>query len=313
MSREDLSIVVVEGPSSGGISVHDVLSAQGYTDVRVAPGAQDALKMLEERRADVILADWDGGTMDGLALTDRVRHLDEEQGRHTFVGLIGEEQEVQTLIEAFDRGLDDYLPRPLHEWELAVRVYAAGHSVAVRNDLLEAMRGLRDELERSSTIDSLTGIGNAREMERRLIQFLEVTAARGGATCVGVIQVQGLEELAAEHGEQARDELLRGFATRLRFSVRPLDLVVRLGFNEFGLAQYHAAATEFRAQHFRRILHALNLRPYKTSAGFLGARSAFGLYCVRENDEPMGVADVLQHARAKAEEARLGGCKNVVF
>ena len=62
----DLAIVVVDDTKFGRAVFNSVLSKAGYGDIRVAGSAQEALALMEQRRADVLVADWFMPEMDGL-------------------------------------------------------------------------------------------------------------------------------------------------------------------------------------------------------------------------------------------------------
>ncbi len=62
----DLAIVVVDDTKFGRAVYNSVLSKAGYGDIRVAGSAQEALALMEQRRADVLVADWFMPEMDGL-------------------------------------------------------------------------------------------------------------------------------------------------------------------------------------------------------------------------------------------------------
>jgi CheY-like chemotaxis protein len=60
--------------------------------------AQEALQQLEQRPAEVLLADWVMPEMDGLELTDRVRQIDEEQNHYTCIVLLTARDDIASVI-----------------------------------------------------------------------------------------------------------------------------------------------------------------------------------------------------------------------
>ena len=57
MSVKDLSIIIVDDLQFSRIVVKTALKKAGYNGVRMADSASEALRMLEESPADVVLAD----------------------------------------------------------------------------------------------------------------------------------------------------------------------------------------------------------------------------------------------------------------
>ena len=106
----------------------------------MADCATEALTMIDQQPADVILADWMMPEMDGLELTQCIRQLDEENGTYTAIILFTAHEGIDYLVRAFDQGVDDYLCKPPNPLELAARVNAAARVAALQNDLLETYR-----------------------------------------------------------------------------------------------------------------------------------------------------------------------------
>ena len=161
----DLSIIVVDDMQFSRAVLKQALQKNGYTDLRLAESAQACLKMLDERSADVVLADWVMPEMNGLDLTEAIRHMDEERNRYTSIILFTGREGNEAMQEAFERGIDDYLTKPVDEKELAARVFAAGRIATLQNTLLEtasALSAANAHLEELATTDSLTGLGNRR-------------------------------------------------------------------------------------------------------------------------------------------------------
>lgn len=89
--------------------------------------------------------------------------------------------------------------------------------------------------ERVAHTDPLTGISNARTLER--ILELEVARAQrqGGEVSVAVFDIDGFTELNARAGSRTGDQVLRQVAAVLAESVRLVDTVARTGGDEFVL------------------------------------------------------------------------------
>ena len=69
MRKEDLSIIVVDDLQFSREVVKSGLLKSGYSDVRTACSADEALHVLNERRANVVLADfWMPGMKSDLIL-----------------------------------------------------------------------------------------------------------------------------------------------------------------------------------------------------------------------------------------------------
>lgn len=311
---KNLSIIVVDDMEVSCATIRASLNRAGYADVRLAGDAYQTLNMLGERRADVVLADWVMPSMDGLTLTGRIRQLDEETNRYTAVILFTAKEGVDALVEAFEHGVDDYLTKPLNERELAARVHAAGRIATLQNTLLEttsALTRFNHQLEELATTDPLTGLGNRRYLEGRLGALLLETAARGGSTCCAMIDIDHFKAINDRHGHDVGDEVLRSVATRLRRTVRPTDIVVRMGGEEFAVVM-HYPELRLNAAIFDRILETIHERPVTTGAGPVTITVSMGVCCYTRGT-PGDPESLLKCADEKLYAAKEAGRNRVVY
>lgn len=113
------------------------------------------------------------------------------------------------------------------------------------------------QLARLAAIDPLTGLANRRVLERldvpgaaivcdRIGDGTEVEAAEGElpVAWVAYLDVDRFKCVNDHHGHAAGDLLLRWVANLLRASVRPGDLVIRAGGDEFILVLVGCTITE---------------------------------------------------------------------
>ena len=81
--------------------------------------------------------------------------------------------------------------------------------------------------------DALTGLYNRRYMESHLAALVEQAAARGKPLTALVLDIDYFKAINDTHGHDAGDDVLREFATRIRKSIRGIDLACRYGGEEF--------------------------------------------------------------------------------
>jgi diguanylate cyclase (GGDEF)-like protein len=156
--------------------------------------------------------------------------------------LAGREQE-RRILEAFEKGVDEYLIRPCDPRVLQARVRAALRVVRLDErvqDLLrerEAQLGqltvAKRKLQAAAETDYLTGLKNRRYAMGRLQQ--ELVAARRDARPLAVVMadIDAFKSVNDRHGHDVGDIVLREVARVLHDSVRRTDVVCRLGGEEF--------------------------------------------------------------------------------
>ena len=307
MSSKDLSIIIVDDLQFSRIVVKTALKKAGYNGVRMADSATEALNMIEQKPADVVLADWMMPEMDGLDLTQRIRQGDEEKGTYTAIILFTAHDGVDYLVKAFDHGVDDYLCKPPNPHELAARVNAAARVAALQNDLLETSRQLQQtiqNLEKMALVDELTGAGNQQFLMKNLKAHLLEASTRRGGVCLALVELRELEELATTHGEFIIDEIMISQYRRLRRAVRPTDVVARLENNIFGIIMHHTKIKDYKPAAIERILTMINNRAYKTSVDNLTIIGCIGVYYYSGDGAIISADEMLKRADNKLGQAR---------
>jgi diguanylate cyclase (GGDEF)-like protein/PAS domain S-box-containing protein len=96
-----------------------------------------------------------------------------------------------------------------------------------------AMKLVEQRLEELALVDSLTGLPNRRQFERRLEEALERGCRSGRPMALMFLDVDHFKEINDGSGHGVGDEVLRQFAQRLLGSVRAVDTVARLAGDEF--------------------------------------------------------------------------------
>jgi len=315
MGTHDLSIIVVDDLQFSRIVVKTALKKAGYDGVRMADSASTALKMLEEKPADVVLADWMMPEMDGLELTQKIRQRDEEKGNYTAIILFTAHDEVEYLVKAFDHGVDDFLRKPPVPEELTARVSAAARVATLHNDLLETSKTLQKQITHLKSInvtDTLTGAGNERLLRNELKSHLLEAASRSGGVVLAMVELQELNILIKEHGAFIVAEVLVSLYRRLRRAVRPTDTIARLDNNTFGIIMHHADLKSYKMTAIERIMTGVNKRPFKTKAGNLELTAIIGANYYKGGENIITVDEMMENASRNLSQARRQGSDNVI-
>ncbi|MEX0732534.1 MAG: response regulator [Aquisalimonadaceae bacterium] len=309
---QETSIIIVDDAKFTLEMLRRVLRQTGYSDIRIATTAERALEMVHERMASILLADWLMPEMDGLTLTRQVRQIDEENNHYTYIILLTAREGLDSLAQAFEEGVDDFINKSPDNKELLARINAASRIAHLQNDLLKANRRLRElnrQTDERNSFDLVTGLGNRIYLERQIAALLRHVDARGGGACLCVIRINDYDDFRHMHGDQVTGEVLETAAKRLQQTVRPLDVVARVSESEFGILMHQERADYCHPNAFRRIHQALNLRAFKTSGGFLSVISAIticGLDRQAASVEP-NPTGIVEHLRNHLDDAAKSG------
>jgi len=306
MPNPHLSILVVDDAKFSSVMIGRALARAGYEDIRFANSADAALALIEQRPANVLLADWLMPEMDGLELTAQVRQQDEMSDHYTYIILLTGRDGDDVLNIAFDRGVDDFISKSAMNEQLVPRVYAADRLCGSLQRLMQENRLLTENiasLEKRNQIDPITGLGNMRYLRQKLGDSLRQVESRGGALCYLLI---GLPEIASQrqrYGEQFYQELLRGVARRLQQLVRPLDTLTRLDDSHFALLALVDNPHECSPSSFKRLHEGLNIKAFKTSEGFISLKAGIALVSLDANSLPVDPRLVIERAEPLLADA----------
>ena len=94
-----------------------LLSEEGY-DVVTASSGEEALRILDQSRFDVVMTDLVMPGMDGNDLVHRVKERDSEQEVVVVTGVV----DVKTAVDAMKLGAAEYLIKPFDAKELLTRI-----------------------------------------------------------------------------------------------------------------------------------------------------------------------------------------------
>jgi diguanylate cyclase (GGDEF)-like protein len=221
---------------------------------------EDRLPELAARLSDAVLR-FDGG----LALREWNRAAAELLGLDA--GSIGVRAEDLLGVSLGDLGVDETtLVSRAAVGGLEIAMHRSGNGVtavvsdpgarpegerlavelrATIEELLRARRTIdlqRTELERSATVDPLTGISSRGAIMERL--RVEVAQARRyrHPLALALIDVDGFAEINRLHGQSGGDTILREVALRFRLRVREADAIGRCGSDSFIAIMPHTDA-----------------------------------------------------------------------
>lgn len=124
----------------------------------------------------------------------------------------------------------------------------------------------KNELERISLTDSLTGLANRRHFDACLHREYRRAIRQGSALSLVMIDIDHFKEFNDEYGHPAGDKCLKQVADTLRELIhRPADLVARYGGEEFSVVLPDTADASEVADACRRAVEALEIR-HETSS-----------------------------------------------
>jgi len=167
------------------------------------------------------------GAHDGLMLLSELRASPATAHAAILVAL-PEDAHAQTAI-ALDLGASDVLTLPLDPEETALRLSTQLHRT---REALAHRRKLREGLQLAVT-DALTGLPNRRYGLSHLERAFERALERSEGIAALMLDLDRFKDVNDLYGHAAGDAVLRSVAARLEAHLRPVDLLARIGGEEF--------------------------------------------------------------------------------
>jgi diguanylate cyclase (GGDEF)-like protein len=136
----------------------------------------------------------------------------------------------------------------------------AGHELPAAAPGSEAwLQGLIDSLVDLSSRDALTGLANRRSFEVALAREIDRVARVGEPALLLALDIDHFKQVNDTHGHASGDLVLKAVARALLDCVRPMDMVARVGGEEFAIVMPNcpAAFGEAVAERVRRRVEAM--------------------------------------------------------
>ena len=293
MRKENLSIIVVDDLQFSREVIKSALGKSGFTDVRTAASAEEALYLLNQRRADVVLADFWMPGMNGLEMTDLIRRWDENNDRYTGIILLTAEDTASSIVVAFDRGVDDFISKSANQFELAARVYGTGRNAWQQNEMRERMRSLSSQflrIKQHNLRDPETSLANQAQLELHIEALLEHCHTRGGGLGLGLIEVHS-------SNNELRPGTLKTIANSIQLSLRPMDVVSRFNSNTFAVLVQYQDPDKFSADLFSRLINSIKRHTMQTTDQGKQLSISIGVWYGHNFDPTPSVAEVIERAQ----------------
>jgi diguanylate cyclase (GGDEF)-like protein len=188
------------------------------------------------------------------------------------------------------------------------RALLDGGRMMTFTDISDLVR-IADQLRELSDVDDLTRLPNRRQFLRSLENEFARVQRNGRPLSVLMIDADDFKLINDRHGHFAGDEVLRALAVRLRGIVRQIDLLGRLGGEEFAVALTETdmpAALE-TAERLRREIAA---EPFQVAGSGIPVTVSVGVATRRATDD--NAAELLRLADKAMYLAKSGGRNRVL-
>ncbi len=164
--------------------------------------------------------------------------------------------------------------------------------------------------KKMAVIDHLTHIFNRRYFDTRLEEEIARMTRRGFPFCVAILDLDHFKRINDTYGHGIGDLILRDFANFLTTNLRRVDVVCRIGGEEFAVIMPETDITAGLAI-MERILEELINHPFSVKQ-YNHIHISFSCGIVSNSQSLMGTSEVLEVADQALYEAKRGGRRQVM-
>ena len=291
-----MKLLIVEDEKTIRMTLQRLLETQGY-DVLAAENGREGWKIFEREKDDIYFAilDWMMPEMNGIELCRRIK--ESSVPHYIYVMFLTGKKDVESVIEGFETGADDYITKPFNRREVLARLSVGERIVDLERELKE----INEKLHLLSTKDGLTGILNRRALFERLEEELSRSARTSNLLCLIMLDIDHFKKVNDVHGHVMGDKVLVEVVNRIKSALRPYDILGRYGGEEF-LIGVCVTDQENCIAIAERLRVCVGERPFEIDSEHLNIRISLGV----TNLIPSGKGDtdnVLEAAIKSADSA----------
>lgn len=272
-----------------------------YHNVLIEGDPVTALKKAKSG-VDLIIVSLVSESFDGLRVCASLRF--NEASRDIPILIIGDPEDEQRLLRAYDIGINDTLMRPIEIQEMQARV----NTLLRRKFYADSLRENFNENLEMVVSDPLTGLGNRRYFERAIDPFFAGLKDKKEVFSIIVFDIDHFKRVNDILGHDMGDQILKEVAARLVTNMRAIDVVSRYGGEEFMIAMPKTSEGEalLAADRVRKLIAGT---PVYVDGQALHVTTSAGVAEVQEGEQ---LRDVFRRADDALYKAKQGGRNQVV-
>lgn len=213
------------------------LETEGF-DVLEATDGQQCIEKAIKESPEVILMDIMMPVMDGIKACGILRSMVSTKGIPIIFLTV--RSEIESKLEGFKCGADDYIPKPFDPSELSARILAIVNRTSTMKSKFENLELLyqkvstaNEELRRQAILDELTMLYNYRYFIKRLEEEANRCIRYNRHFTLILFDLDDFARVNSNYGHRFGDRILKEIAFILMNMLRGMDIVARYGGEEF--------------------------------------------------------------------------------
>jgi diguanylate cyclase (GGDEF)-like protein len=269
------TVLIVDDDERVLARLKDLVTAAGYA-VRTAVTGLEALALLKESAASIVITDLNMPDMNGLDLCRRIR--EQIWPGYVYVVLLTVKNEEKDVLAGLDAGADDYLSKRTSAAQFVARLRTAKRVLALEYSLKSAL----EEKGRIAMTDALTGAYNRRYFTRNFSRETTRAQRLGGVVSLLLLDVDHFKQVNDSYGHGGGDIVLKRLTREIsKYLRRDSDWCARIGGEEFALVLAGTTLADAfqRAEKVRRAIAKTSI---ETSKGAVHITVSIGISGMEE-------------------------------
>ncbi len=269
-----LRVLIIEDSEDDATLLLRELRRGGFEPIYRRVDSRDAMEeALHEERWDIVISDYVMPQFDGMAALALLQESGLDLPFILISGTIGEEYAVQ----AMKAGAHDYLMK-----DNLTRLIPAVERELKEAENRSARKRAEEVVQHLTYHDSLTGLLNRREFERRVASALESARIKHHQFTLCYFDLDQFKVINDTSGHLAGDELLKHLGRLLQKHLDARDNLARLGGDEFGMLLKGYSPQE-AVDYARRLLQLINDCRFQWEDDVYEIGASIGLVHIDEN------------------------------
>lgn len=190
--------------------------------------AEEALEIVKsDETIQLILLDWNLPGISGVDLSKIIR--ESTNNRYIYIIMITGERSNDSIVLAYEKGVDDYIVKPFQFSELKAKLKTAIRIIEMENNLKNKFK----EAHLKAIYDSLTQVLNRSEIFEKLnLEFIRHSRNNDEFGII-LLDIDFFKKINDTFGHQFGDFVLKQTAEIIKNNCRSYDYIGRYGGEEF--------------------------------------------------------------------------------
>lgn len=228
------TVLLIEDDSQQVKLIRTLTSTEPYNFI-VASSGEEAIRIGQQTKLDLILLDLMLPGMSGYDVCDYYKN--KEATRNVQIVAITSLSDLESRIKCIDKGVDDYLVKPVNSKEVKSRI-----NVLLKKKLyLDKLQAHHKEVLNLAIIDGLTGLYNQTYFKNYLQLEIERSQERGYLVALIMLDLDDFKKYNDTYGHLFGDNILKRFSDLIKINIREIDLPARYGGEEFAVVMPYSS------------------------------------------------------------------------